>query len=301
MHSFSRRKFLKVSGSVAGGALLSQIPFSAAAAFSKEVKVCAHLWVYASAYPPTWDSTPELDRVFSELKYAGYDGVELMEVNLRHEDAVPRLKKLVDQYKLPVSGTSYGADMWNKEKQREILEDVELVTTRLQQVGGKTFGISVGDAGHKKTEAELNTQAEVLRGIIQICKKKAIVPNLHNHTYEVAHGLHDLKGTLARVPHLKLGPDLNWLIRGGVDPIAFIKEYGKQMVYMHIRDQKEDGKWTEAVGEGVTDFKAIAQALKEVSFNDWVAVELAFDAPAVRPIKENWKMSREYVKKVFGW
>ncbi len=302
MPPFSRRKFLQVSGGLAGGALLNCLPITrATAASNPNVKVCAHLWVYASAFPPNWDCTPDLPRVFSDLKYAGYEGVELMEVLLRHDDAVARLIALTDQYKIPISGTSYGAPMWNKEKRQEILEDAELVTTRLQLVGGKTFGISVGDAGHQKSEAELDVQAEVLKGIMAICSQKGIVPNLHNHTYEVKDSLHDLKGTLARVPDIKLGPDINWLIRGGVDPVAFIRDYGKQMVYMHIRDQKADGKWTEAVGEGVTDFPAIAQALQTASFNDWVAVELAFNAPPKRPVKESWKMSREYVQKVFGW
>ncbi len=113
--------------------------------------------------------------------------------------------------------------------------------------------------------------------------------------------LHDLKGTLKRIPGIKLGPDLNWLVRGGVDPAWFIKTYGHQMVYMHIRDQKEDGKWTEAVGEGVIDFPAIARALKEINYKGRAAVELAFDDPPVRPVREDWKLSREYVRKIFGW
>ncbi len=70
---------------------------------------------------------------------------------------------------------------------------------------------------------------------------------------------------------------------------------------MHIRDQKADGKWTEAVGEGVIDFPAIAKALKEINFKGKAAIELAFDAPPVRTVREDWKLSREYVRKVFGW
>ncbi len=106
---------------------------------------------------------------------------------------------------------------------------------------------------------------------------------------------------MARIPNIKLGPDLNWLIRGGVDPVWFIKTYGHQMVYMHIRDQKANGKWTEAVGEGVTDFPAIAKALQERNYKGKAAIELAFDEPPVNSVREDWKKSREYVRKVFGW
>lgn len=134
-----------------------------------------------------------------------------------------------------------------------------------------------------------------------MCDKHKVQPNLHNHTYEVENDMHDLKATLKRIPEIKLGPDLNWLVRGGVDPVWFIKNYGKQMVYMHIRDQQVGGKWTEAVGDGIIDFPAIAKALHEINYNGRAGIELAFDAPPVNEVKESWKKSRAYVKKVFGW
>ena len=93
----------------------------------------------------------------------------------------------------------------------------------------------------------------MLRKIIALGKAHGVVLNLHNHTYEVADNLYDLKGTLERIPDVKLGPDFNWLVRGGVDPAAFIRRFGKQIVFMHLRDQKADGRWSEAMGEGVTD------------------------------------------------
>ncbi|WP_428329344.1 sugar phosphate isomerase/epimerase family protein [Mucilaginibacter sp.] len=152
-----------------------------------------------------------------------------------------------------------------------------------------------------KTEAELDAQADLLNKIIPICNNYGIVLNLHNHTYEVQNEMHDLKGTLARIPDIKLGPDLNWLVRAGVDPVWFINTYGKQMVYMHIRDQGADHKWTETVGSGVTDFKAIAQALQKQEFSGRAAIELAFDNPPVNPIRDDWKNSLQYVKQTFNW
>ena len=90
-------------------------------------------------------------------------------------------------------------------------------------------------------------------------------------------------------------------MRAGVDPVWFIKTYADKIVYMHIRDQYANGKWTEYVGQGVTDFPAIAKTLKEINYNGKAAIELAFDEPPKNPVREDWKMSREYVRKVFGW
>ena len=295
----TRRNFLKTSGAL--GSLAMSSNFLTGCSGNAKVRVSGHLWIYASKFPPDWDSTPVLDQVFSDFKYAGIEGVELMEINLRRDDAVSSLRSLIEKYDMPVTGSSYNGRMWDKGEHGKILEDVTMVVDRLHQVGGKNFGISVGDARRIKTEQELDAQGEVLSDILKICAQKDVLPNLHNHTYEVENDLHDLKGTLARVPDIKLGPDLNWLIRGGVDPVSFIRTYGKQLVYMHIRDQTDGGVWTEAVGEGVTDFRAIAEALREIDYQGEAAIELASHVPPERPMRENWKNSRDFVREVFGW
>lgn len=297
----NRRQFLKTAAllsiSAAGGLYLE----TQAKTLKNGVKVSAHLWAYASKFPPKWDCTPVLEEAFSEIKAAGYDGIELMNILLQADGSVARISALSKKYELPVTGCSYGADMFNREKHSTILENATLIIERLQQLGGETFGVSVGNAKHLKTKEELDAQADLLRKLIPICEAKGIVLNLHNHTYEVENNLHDLKGTLERIPDIKLGPDLNWMIRGGVDPVWFINTYGKQIVYLHFRDQKASGKWSEAVGEGVTDFPAIEKALEKFKFKGRVAVELAFDEPTTRPLSETWKMSRDYIAKTFGW
>lgn len=271
----------------------------------QNVPINAHLWVYASKFPPNWDCTPILETVFSDLSYAGISGLELMEGQLRHDDSVERINGLIKKHQLPVSGSSYGVgfNMWDKSQHKAIMEDIKIVVPRLGEVGGKTFGISVGGKDGIKTEAELDAQADLLKKIRVICKDNGIVANLHNHTYEVENNMHDLKGSLARIPDFKLGPDLNWLIRAGVDPVDFITTYGKQIEYLHIRDQYNDGTWTEYVGQGDTDFKAIAAALKAQGFSGQVAIELAFpnDFTPINELKQDWKMSREFIQKTFGW
>ena len=296
----SRREFLKTSISVAGAVAVWDNS-SARSQDSPRVKVFGHLWVYASRYPPNWDSTPVLEEVFKDFKYAGIEGLELMEINLRHKEFVQRAKDLIGKYGVPITGSSYSGNMWNRAEHNRIMDDVELVLERLHQVGGDMLGITVGDAKRKKTEEELDAQAELLKGIMKVCDKNKIIPNIHNHTFEVANEMHDLKGIIARIPDIKLGPDLNWLVRGGVDPVWFIRNYGKKMVYMHIRDQNAEGKWTEAVGEGVMNFPAIADALKEINYKERAAIELAFEGPPVNQVRDSWKKSREYVRNVFGW
>src|SRR5262245_41157536 len=122
--SNSRRRFLKASATFTGGVLLNGLFDPGCIVGERKAKspVYGHLWVYASRYPPNWDCTPILDEVFSDLKYAGIDGVEVMEPVLKHEGSVERLNELIKKYELPVSGTSYHGDMWDKSRQSPILD-----------------------------------------------------------------------------------------------------------------------------------------------------------------------------------
>jgi len=237
------------------------------------------------------------------MSYAGLDGIELMHTVLRYPGAVERIKALSNEHNLPVIGTSFGGAMWDRTQHEAVFGDARLVVTRLAKLGGQTFGTSVGKAPQTKTAAQLDAQAELLRRIMTLCRDNGVVLNLHNHTYEVEDGMHDLNGTLARIPEVKLGPDLNWLVRGNVDPVSFIRTFGRQIVFLHLRDQKADGTWSEAMGEGNMDYVAIGKALREVKFAGEAVIELAHerDFKPTRPLRDSFKMSRAYVKQTLGF
>jgi sugar phosphate isomerase/epimerase len=264
--------------------------------------VGAHPWVYAASLPG-YDITPVLDRIFADFSYAGVDGVELMDTAMRHADVVPRVRDLSRRYNLPVIGASYQAPMWNRERHAEILEDARAVIGRIAEVGGHTLGASVGDARRTKTAVELDAQAEMLRKLMGICGENGVVLNLHNHIYEVREDEYDLRGTLARIPDAKLGPDIDWLVGAKVDPVSFVHRYGGRIVYAHLRDRKADGVWSEAMGEGVIDYAAIGRALRETNFSGMLAIELAHPEgfKPTRPLRESFKLSRDYVRRVMGY
>jgi len=304
----SRRRFLAGAGASALSlAVLNPRLVRAAEAeggppSGKKVGVGGHPWVYA-ATRPNYDITPVLPTIFADMSYAGLDGVELMHTALRPRDAVERIGELSQKHHLPVIGMSFGCALWDSAQHPAILDDAEVIIPRLAKLGGRTLGTSVGAAPGRKTEPQLDDQAELLRKLIALCQRHGVVLNLHNHTYEVADDLHDLKGTLARIPDVKLGPDLNWLVRAGVDPAWFIRHFGRQIVFMHLRDQKKDGRWSEGLGEGDTDFVGIGRALHDIAFEGDAVIELAHEKgfQPTRPLPETWKLSRNFVRRVLGY
>jgi sugar phosphate isomerase/epimerase len=298
-----RRDFLTLSLAATG---LAALGFPDEMRFRKHlpsIPVGGHVWVYAKNQPG-FDVTPVLDQIFADMKYAGLDGVELMEHPLRKPEAVKTIEGLIGQHQIPLIGASYGADMWDASKHNEILEDVEKIMDNMALLKARTFGTSVGHpAGRVKTEREFDDQALLLKKLIALGAKKGIVLNLHNHTYEVENNLFDLLGTLKRIPDVRLGPDLNWLLRANVDPIDFLIRFKSNIVFLHLRDQLKNGKWPESIGEGNVDFKKIGDTLKNIHFSGDAIIELAHEDgfTPTRPIRESLKMSRESIRKTMGF
>jgi len=308
LRSLSRRRFVASTLGAMSAAQRAALaaagadPTATLAQPAKKIMVGAHLWVYA-ATQPGYDPMPVMEDVFADVNAAGLDCLELMHIALRHKDAVERIGALIRKYKLPVIGTSFDGPMWDREKHAAIYDDAETVIARLAALGGRTLGVGVGAAPKPKTDGQLDAQADLLRRIMALCSKHNVVLNLHNHTYEVENHEHDLKGTLARIPGIKLGPDLNWLVRARVDPVDFILRHGDTIVFLHLRDQKADGKWSEAMGEGSMDYAAIGKALQKINFAGDVMIELAFEGgfKPTRPLRETLRMSREYVRRTLGF
>lgn len=280
------------------------VTLMAAPAFAAaKVRVGAHPWVYAAKQPDR-DPTPILGRIFEEMGRAGLDGIELMHPVLTKDDAVvAQVAELSRRHRLPVIGSSWGAPMWQASQREVILKEAAVLLKRLQRLGGRTLGVSVGDAGRTKTPAEFDAQAETLRAAIRMAADHGVILNLHNHVYEVANGEFDLRNTLARVPEAKLGPDIGWLVRARVDPLDFIERHKSRLVFAHLRDEKADGSWPEAMGEGAIDYAAIGKKLHAIGFAGDLVIELAHP-PDFRPTRsygESIRLSREFVRRTMRY
>jgi sugar phosphate isomerase/epimerase len=100
-----------------------------------------------------------------------------------------------------------------------------------------------------------------------------------------------------------LGPDLDWLRVGGVDPVEFIREHIDRIVMLHIRDYHIGGDRTEALGEGDADYANLGRVLEEVGFEGEFVVELAIPGgqKPTRSVAELLKISRDHIRETIGW
>jgi sugar phosphate isomerase/epimerase len=95
--------------------------------------------------------------------------------------------------------------------------------------------------------------------------------------------------------------DFHWIWRGGGDPYDYLEQYVDRVGGLHLRNSV-DGVWCEELGEGDLDHHRLERVLYEHGFAGPIIVELALEegTPSTRPLVESQRISRDYVKTVFG-
>ena len=77
-------------------------------------------------------------------------------------------------------------------------------------------------------------------------------------------------------------PDVGHIAKGGMDPLAIIKEYRDQVNMVHYKDMFADGRWA-PTGEGVVDFEGITRYLVDTGFEGWIIMEDECDEAITDP------------------
>jgi inosose dehydratase len=72
-------------------------------------------------------------------------------------------------------------------------------------------------------------------------------------------------------------PDVGHIAKGGMDPVALIREYRGLVNHIHFKDMFADGTWAQT-GEGDIDFKSVIEDLVKTDFEGWVVFEDECDA-----------------------
>lgn len=112
--------------------------------------------------------------------------------------------------------------------------------------------------------AELNEIGARLRGL-------GFRFHYHNHAHELAPqagrpGIDWLLDS-ATPANLSFEADVYWIQAGGHDPARLIREYGRRIPLLHIKDESE-------IGSGPVDFPAVFAAADSVGAAEWYVIEV---------------------------
>ena len=136
-------------------------------------------------------------------------------------------------------------------------------------------------------------------------------------------GYHHHMGSLGEAPeeierimsaadprYVKLELDVAHYLQGGGDPVAAIRKYGSQILFLHLKDVESRSPQPDQVpprsyrfvelGRGRVDLPGVMRVLAEVRFNGWIVVELDAVPDNARSPKEAAEINRRYLTERLG-
>ncbi|MCC6627385.1 MAG: TIM barrel protein [Chloroflexi bacterium] len=170
--------------------------------------------------------------------------------------------------------------------------------------GCATFGLggaALPDGGDRVTA--LRQAATVYNALAEMAGAAGLVAHLHpsSHHGSVIATEAEYEAILARTdPRLvRFGPDTGHLLRGGIDPVAFLKRHLARVVHVHLKDVDAAGAWA-LLGQGICPIGGVLDLLRATDYRGWVMLEEEADAARAGPAAAVAR-NRAWLRATFGW
>jgi inosose dehydratase len=248
--------------------------------------VATQLYVWSQTYHREGrDLEAGIGDVLAEAAAAGYQGIEGWLTACGTQESARRFRSLLDEHGLTLTSLYTGGCYYEPERARQSLEALLPAAERAAAIGCAAICMNPDVTQERKTDDALQLQAEWL-----------------DRAGAALEDGRELRSNLDRTDPARVGfcADTHWIYRGG-DVMAYLDRYGSRVRSLHLRNSR-GGVWSETLGDGDLDYRAIAAKLAALRFDGPLIVELALekDTPQARPLVESARMSREYVRAVFG-
>ncbi|GAB5560741.1 MAG: sugar phosphate isomerase/epimerase [Synoicihabitans sp.] len=116
----------------------------------------------------------------------------------------------------------------------------------------------------------------------------------HNHAHEIA--LHDGRPAIdwmldnSHPANVSFEADVYWVNVGGLDPAQVIREQGRRIQLLHIKDEAE-------IGSGPVDFESVFQAADSIGAVEWYVIEVEkYNHPPLESVRQSFDKMRGWGK-----
>lgn len=235
----------------------------------------------------------DMEASYLPLVEMGILDLEIARIDFNLDNA-KKVKALIDKYGIrPVS---------IQVKPKYVFGDVEAVVEFCKITGCKNVVISMLPFECiLGKEEKFYSFVDSLDKQFDIYAEHGITLAYHHHNWEyikLSNGKTRMAELLCRTEKIRFVHDTYWTARCGIDPARQIREFGKRLLGIHLRDLAFKKKLIDviphdiAVGEGVIDFSRVIAAAKDVGC-EYMVIEQKTDTPYV-----DIKISYENLQKI---
>jgi inosose dehydratase len=257
----------------------------------------------------TWGIPGDPEAALSEIAEIGYRGFETFGFVLAERDLGPVSRSVG----VPVVAAFCEGTFNDPASLEGDLANIERWAALVQDLGGEVIVLGAKPRVRESNSAEdYRTMAAGLNVVGRRCRELGLVAALHPHTGTPVETREEIDRILeATDPELvRFAPDSGQIAKGGSDPVEVFRRYGERIGYVHLKDwngcfDERDGDRSgylnyEPLGNGVVDVRGLLEALSDVDYDGWIAVELDGTPDAPRPPAQDARMSYEHLRTLVG-
>lgn len=273
MATIDRRSFLTTAGAALAGA--------AAAAQTRTARAAAGGSPWKKAFMLGGVSSGDVLPHFERLREAGFEGVELISPNRLDRDEVLRARDKTGIVIHGVSGARHWQDTLSNPDPNVVERGLAAIRREIEDVkayGGTTVLVvpAVVTPTVSYRDAWDRSQAAI----------KTLIPDAEKHGIRIAIEEVWNRFLLSPVEFVRyvdafqspwVGAyfDVGNVVEYGF-PQEWIRELGKRILKVHIKEYKKEKRFSYPLGEGEIDWPAVTRALHDVGYEGWVTAEVGY-------------------------
>lgn len=210
--------------------------------------------------------------------------------------------QLIDKYEIPITSAFCELKILDETKIDEEAARMDVWCKLLKKYGGKVIVFTGQGQGRRNEEYKYmdhrDTIVKATNAYARVAARYDLTFGYHQHTgtpIETREEVYDLADHID-TDIVKLAPDIGQLLKGGTDPVEFVREFLPLIKHAHLKDFNGGDHWVGycPLGQGNVNIPAVLDLLETDRFDGSVMVELDPNNPAM-PAVETARASRDYL------
>jgi len=233
-------------------------------------------------------------QAIDEVAAAGFKGIEFFDGNLIDQaEDIADFRRYLEDAGLSLIGAYSGGNFIYPDVLDEELWRIARVAEVTAAAGGEHLVVGGGaQRSGGATEQDYDRLGAALDRVCALAEDHGLQAHYHPHLTTIAETPEQVERVFQRT-RIHFCPDTAHLAAGGCDPADLIRRYAGRISYVHLKDLRRQPFAFLPLGEGELDMAGIVEALVDVNYEGWVAVELdAHPNP-----KEAAKVSARYLER----
>lgn len=220
----------------------------------------------------------KIDHMADIAAQAGFQGLEPMNLQLGPFWDHVKLKDTLDAHGIRLSSVAFVRDWLGDGESEDEKREADKMMDLIQSFPYEVLFMPVQMPQKDRTDLALRQKNFItcVNALARRAADRGIVSSYHPNSPDgsIFRTREDYDTLLPLLDRQALGwtPDVGHLAKGGMDPVAIIREYRDLVNHIHFKDMHEDGRWAQT-GEGSIDFKTLIEDLVKTDFNGWVVFE----------------------------